>query len=198
MGDAYAGMSRHEAEFNCASEHVAHIRESARKLAKEAGLGSRSTEERAGGRTPTVCAVELNVSRVGGAHCNQVQVKTPKYPGKADWEAFHAQFELLARAAGWSEDIKALQLALCLTDEASTCLLLLCLAERENYGALVGALQRRFGQCNQPGVLRSELSNRKRRSVCWLMTLKPWQRERMPTFPLTYEMDWPETSSSGL
>lgn len=30
----------------------------------------------------------------------------------------------------------------------------------DDYGALVGALQWCFGQCNQPGVLRSELSSR--------------------------------------
>lgn len=98
----------------------------------------------------------------GGAHGNQVLIKTPKYSGKADWEAFHAQFELLSRAAGWSEDNKALQLALCLTDEALACLLLLSPEERSDYGALVGALQRRFGHCEQPGFLRSELCSRRR------------------------------------
>lgn len=58
----------------------------------------------------------------------------------------------MARAAGWSKDGKALQLALCFIDEALTCLLLLSPAERDDYGALVGALQRCFRQCNQPGA----------------------------------------------
>ena len=66
-------------------------------------------------------------------------MKTPKYSGKTDWEAFHAQFELLAKAAAWPVDTKALQLALCLTDDALACLLLLSPAERDDYGALVGA-----------------------------------------------------------
>lgn len=164
MDNDYAGMTGHVEEFDRASEHVARLRQSARRLARDAGFSSWSGEERAGGRAPTVSATGLDVNKDGGARCNQVQVKTPKYSGKADWEAFHAQFELLARAAGWSEDIKALQLALCLTDEALSCLLLLSPAERDDYGALVGALQRRFGQCNQPGVLRSELSNRRRQA----------------------------------
>lgn len=102
------------------------------------------------------------VHKDDGAHGNQVLIKTPKYSGKADWEAFHAQFELLSRAAGWSEDNKALQLALCLTDEALACLLLLSPEERSDYWALVGALQRRFGHCEQPGLLRSELCSRRR------------------------------------
>ena len=56
----------------------------------------------------------------GGAYTSRAPCKTPKYSGKADWQVFHAQFELLSQAAVWSEDDKALQLALCLTDDART------------------------------------------------------------------------------
>lgn len=48
------------------------------------------------------------------ARSDQLQMKTPKYSSKANWKDFYAQFELLVRAAGWSEEIKALQLTLCL------------------------------------------------------------------------------------
>ena len=58
-------------------------------------------------------------------------VKTAKYNGKVSWEAFHAQFELLAKAQNWSLDAKALQLAMCLTDDALTCLLLLDFDDRQ-------------------------------------------------------------------
>lgn len=139
----YAATPGHERGFDRSPEHVARLKQMARGLAADAGFGKTGPD--------------------GGALCNQPQVKTPKYNGKADWEAFHAQFELLARSGGWSEDVKALQLAMCLTDEALTCLLLVSPAERGDYGALVGALQRRFGQCNRPSVLRSELANRQRR-----------------------------------
>lgn len=61
-------------------------------------------------------------------------------------------------------DNKALQLALCLTDDALSCLLLLSPRDRQDYGALVGALQRRFGQCVQPELLRNELNNRGRKT----------------------------------
>jgi hypothetical protein len=82
---------------------------------------------------------------------------TPKCSGKADWEAFHAQFELLAHFRGWSNEERALQLALCLMDDALACLILILPEDRCDYGALVGALRRRYGQCVQPG-----LSNRRR------------------------------------
>jgi len=73
------------------------------------------------------------------------------------------QFDLLANAGGWSVEIKALQLAMCLTDEALQCLLLLSPEDRGDYEALVGSLKRRFGQCVEPGLLHSELCYRHRR-----------------------------------
>lgn len=113
--------------------------------------------------TPRVGARDVN--KHGGTHLSAAgpYVKTPKYSGKAGWEAFHAQFELLAQAEGWTTETKALQLALCLTDDALSCLLLLSEEERCDYDALVGALRRRFGQYVQPELLRNELSNRCRR-----------------------------------
>ncbi|KAJ8367111.1 hypothetical protein AAFF_G00330960 [Aldrovandia affinis] len=111
-----------------------------------------------GGRQST-----RDVNNDGAPYCpSSARVKTPKFSGKTDWEAFHAQFELLARAEGWSTDDKALQLAMCLTDDALPCLLLLSPEDRNRYEALVGALQRRFGQCLESGMLRLELSYRSR------------------------------------
>lgn len=125
----------------------------------------------------------------GGAHelNKPVGIKTPKYSGRSDWEAFHAQFELLAHAYAWSEEQKALQLALCLTDDALSCLMLLDTSERADYGALVGALRRRFGQCFRSELLRSELHSRQRvpgsRCGLWPMIWNPWQGELMLIFP---------------
>ena len=90
-------------------------------------------------------------------------MKTPRYDGKASWEAFHAQFELLAQAGKWCTEEKALQLAMCLTGDALTSLLLLSPADRSDYEALVGALKRRFGLCSTASLLRSELCSRQRR-----------------------------------
>ncbi|KAJ8362028.1 hypothetical protein AAFF_G00401770 [Aldrovandia affinis] len=48
------------------------------------------------------------------------------------------------------------------SDDALPCLLLLSPEDRNRYETLVGALQRRFGQCLESGVLRNELGNRSR------------------------------------
>lgn len=167
MSDPDEGSDWDE-ELDRPADRKAHVKDMAMKLTSLAGTGSVGAAESAG-RAENPARVAENpagphVNKDGGAHGGQLQMKTPKYNGKADWEAFHAQFELLAQAAGWSEEGMALQLALCLTDEALTCLLLLSPAERNDYKALVGALKRRFGQCNQPGVLRSELASRMRRA----------------------------------
>ena len=90
-------------------------------------------------------------------------VKTPKYTGSSDWEAFHAQFELLAVARRWGSADKALQLALCLEGDALSCLLLLDPAQRQCYDDLVGALKRRFGTWSQPALLKNELRGRCRK-----------------------------------
>ncbi|KAK5915094.1 hypothetical protein CesoFtcFv8_000722 [Champsocephalus esox] len=158
--DGTCGWSKDmSGEFISAREARERLRESAVKMARDAGMSPSSAAFRA--------ISKLDVNNNGGAHepvAAAASVKTPKYSGKADWEAFHAQFELLAHAGGWSIETKALQLALCLTDEALSCLLLLSLEDRHSYEALAGALKRRFGQCFPPELLRSELSNRCRKS----------------------------------
>ncbi len=91
-----------------------------------------------------------NVNNHGGSQarsdftrdCDMHLIKTPRFSGKTDWNAFKAQFELLADAAGWSENHKALQLALSLTDDVAAFLLLLSPVERNDYNSLVRALYR--------------------------------------------------------
>ena len=70
---------------------------------------------------------------------------------------------LLAAAAGWSEERKALQLALCLCEDSAAYLLVLNLEEKTDYATLVGPLHRHFGQYNQSVLLCSEFHNRRRR-----------------------------------
>ncbi|XP_025760014.1 uncharacterized protein LOC112844604 [Oreochromis niloticus] len=133
------------------------VRETALRLSAEAGfspglarLGTFSHSGRdSGGRESTsLGALSRDVNKHGGAQQAAANIKTPKFSGKTPWEVFIAQFELLAVAAGWSEEHKALQLALCLCEDAAACLLLLTEEQRGDYNALVGALQRRFGQYN--------------------------------------------------
>lgn len=138
------------------AEHKARVRTMTAEMAAEAGFRRSSrSEDHGGARARTTPAVT--------ADAIPPPVKTPRYDGKADWEAFHAQFELLARAGRWSTEVKALQLAMCLTGDALSSLLLLSPEQRNDYDALVGALQRRFGSCTAASLLRSELCSRQRR-----------------------------------
>lgn len=159
-----SGQGAWPEELRRLSHARSQLREETVRMAAAAGMsaGARSKTcvepPLAGGGT-----LDCNVNKHGGAHAaTAAPLKTPKYAGKSDWEAFHAQFELLAQAGGWTMKDKALQLAMCLTDDALKCLLLLSTEDRHNYDALVGALKRRFGQCVQPGLLKNELSSRYR------------------------------------
>lgn len=145
-----------------APDHRERVREMTVKMAAEAGFGRTSLPEE-GHDTygSTVAAGMIRVEPRG--ELALPSMKTPRYDGKADWEAFHAQFELLARASKWSTEVKALQLAMCLTGDALSSLLLLSPDDRSDYNALVGALKRRFGLCTAASLLRSELCSRQRR-----------------------------------
>ncbi|KAJ8412696.1 hypothetical protein AAFF_G00116470 [Aldrovandia affinis] len=75
------------------------------------------------------------------------------------------QFELAAELNGWPMDSrkKAARLVLSLTDDALACLTALGPVEQRDYGAVVGALQRRFGRCDNKSIVVTELCNRHRR-----------------------------------
>ncbi|KAJ8389512.1 hypothetical protein AAFF_G00119020 [Aldrovandia affinis] len=75
------------------------------------------------------------------------------------------QFELAAELNGWPMDSrkKAAHLVLSLMDDALACLTALGPVEQRDYGAVVGALQRRFGRCDNKSIVVTELCNRHRR-----------------------------------
>lgn len=58
--------------------------------------------------------------------------------------------------------MKALQLALSLTGDASACMLLLSPEERGKYTSLVGTLQRRFGEFTPKNSLHCEFKHQVR------------------------------------
>jgi hypothetical protein len=137
QGGACAWTSEDLAEeIARASDHRGCLRETARMMAVEASMSALSTVLRVDSVCKQIWRHPFPIA--------SVSVKTPKYSGKADWEAFQAQFELLAHFGGWSNEDRALQLALCLTDDALACLILISPEDRRDYGALGGALRRRY------------------------------------------------------
>lgn len=91
-----------------------------------------------------------------------VRRKPAEYDGKVAWEAYVAQFEMLATAQGWNDAEKALQLATALRGQAVEVLGHLSPAQRASYQGVAEALKRRFGHHLQAEVYRARLKRRTR------------------------------------
>ncbi|GFW68337.1 uncharacterized protein TNCV_2263271 [Trichonephila clavipes] len=75
-----------------------------------------------------------------------VSVKLSTYEGKTNWEVYKTQFSIISEANGWTEGVKACQLAASLRGEAAEILQTLPDTERLNLNSLYNALDLRFGQ----------------------------------------------------
>ena len=88
--------------------------------------------------------------------------KPADFDGKVAWEAYLAQFELLADAQGWSTSERTLQLVSSLRGPALEVLGHLTPAQRLVYASVVEALRRKFGHHQQADVYRARLKARVR------------------------------------
>ncbi|GFT08309.1 uncharacterized protein TNCV_1439081 [Trichonephila clavipes] len=75
-----------------------------------------------------------------------VSVKLSTYDGKTNWEVHKTQFLTISQANGWTEGVKACQLAASLRGEAAEILQTLPDTERLNLNSLYNALDLRFSQ----------------------------------------------------
>lgn len=89
--------------------------------------------------------------------------RPPPYDGRSDWDAYRAQFEMLAQVNQWSEEEKATFLAVSLRGTALTVLSNVAPERRYVYQDLAAALQKRFGSAHQAELHRMKLKNRTRR-----------------------------------
>jgi len=121
-----------------------------------------------------------------------------KFSGKADWEAFHAQFELLAQGANWPEDRKGLELAMCLTDDALNCLSLLnpdntiIMLLPGHWGDVLGNLSS-HGSCILNWVIDADSQESNWES--WQMILKILLGEHVPTCHQQFKGSLRETTT---
>lgn len=88
--------------------------------------------------------------------------KPAEFDGSVAWEAYQAQFDMLANAMGWDEAERGLQLVSCLRGPAVEVLGHLSSEQRSSYLCVVEGLQRRFGQQHQAEVYRARLKGRVR------------------------------------
>ncbi len=99
----------------------------------------------------------------GGAARVSMQQRPITYDGKGTWDAYQAQFELLATMNRWGDTQKAVYLAISLRGPAVTVLTNLPPEQRRDYAALSKALENRFGSAHQTELNRSRLKSRTRR-----------------------------------
>ena len=97
-----------------------------------------------------------------GTSGGTVRRKPAEFDGRVAWEAYLAQFELLADAQGWDDAERALQLVSCLRGPALEVLAHLAPAQRMVHTSVVEALQRKFGKHHQAEVYRASLKSRTR------------------------------------
>ena len=122
------------------------------------GLGdSREAVEGESGRERST------LSSRGGSVTGTTMQRPAPFDGKGTWDAYHTQFEMLARINKWNDLDKAAYLAISLRGPAATVLTNLPPDQRQDYTALTAALQARFGTAHQTELNRMKLKARTRR-----------------------------------
>ena len=86
--------------------------------------------------------------------------KPATYDGKTAWDAYWAQFELLASMNHWNDMEKATILAVNLRGPATTVLTNLPSGDRQDFEMLTAALESRFGSAHQTELNRAQLRAR--------------------------------------
>ncbi len=94
-----------------------------------------------------------------GGEAKPVQRPMP-YSGDSCWESYFAQFEITAQLNGWSEQQKAAFLATRLKGPALNILSNLPVDRRQDYTALVTALESRYGTAHKSELYRVRFKNR--------------------------------------
>lgn len=107
---------------------------------------------------PFIPASGAEVPAVAGA----LATKPATYDGKTTWDAYRAQFELLAELNQWNDVQKATILAVNLRGPAVTVLTNIPSEDRQNFEVLTAALERRFGSAHQTELNRAQLRARTR------------------------------------
>ncbi|GFW87794.1 retrovirus-related Pol polyprotein from transposon 412 [Trichonephila clavipes] len=89
-----------------------------------------------------------------------MSIKLSTCDGKTNWEVYRTQFSIISEANGWTEGVKACQLAAFLGGEAAELLQTLPDTERLNLNFLYNALDLRFGQKYSKDYARLQMETR--------------------------------------
>ena len=88
--------------------------------------------------------------------------KPQKYDGRVPWDAFQAQFEILAEVQAWDSRERAVQLVSSLKDAAVEVLSQLIPLQRTSYDCVVVALEWRYEHKHQAEAFRASFRARMR------------------------------------
>jgi hypothetical protein len=88
------------------------------------------------------------------------RMKPSSYDGQTPYEDYEVQFHMLADLNGWTDEVKALYLAGCLSGSARSVLNDMDPKARYNYRKLNEALRERFGTDDQSELFKAKLRNR--------------------------------------
>ena len=94
-----------------------------------------------------------------------VLMKPATYDGKSSWLDYKSHFEACATLGHWSEEDKAMYLAVSLRGQAQSVLGDLAAGVPKKYGELITALNERFSPPNQMELPRTQLRERKQRAT---------------------------------
>ncbi|GFW94226.1 uncharacterized protein TNCV_1979661 [Trichonephila clavipes] len=87
-------------------------------------------------------------------------VKLSTYDGRTNWEVYKTQFSIISEANGWTEGVKACQLAASLRGDAAEILQTLPDTERLNLNSLYNALDLWFSQKYSKDYARLQMKTR--------------------------------------
>uniref|UniRef100_A0A6P7GJ60 Uncharacterized protein LOC114339534 n=1 Tax=Diabrotica virgifera virgifera TaxID=50390 RepID=A0A6P7GJ60_DIAVI len=91
------------------------------------------------------------------------RVKVPNFDGKSSWNNYMKQFESAARANGWSEKEKAVNLTIALRGDALDVLQTIAVEETDDFEQLKKRLNMRYGHEHLEHVYQSQFKNRRQK-----------------------------------
>ncbi|XP_072397444.1 uncharacterized protein [Diabrotica undecimpunctata] len=109
----------------------------------------------------TKCKLEIRPKFEGSG--GSVHVKVPTFDGKSSWNNYMKQFESAARANGWSEKEKAVNLTIALRGDALDVLQTIAVEETDDFEQLKKRLNMRYGHEHLEHVYQSQLKNRRQK-----------------------------------
>ncbi|XP_067625885.1 uncharacterized protein [Eurosta solidaginis] len=102
---------------------------------------------------------ELQINRPTVSASN-TKVKTPSFDGSVPFQVFKLQFEKTAAVNNWNAEDKVPALFVALKEPAAEILQTIPEGERNNYEALMAAVERRYGSEHRKQIFQIELQNR--------------------------------------